>query len=76
MDLIKTWVQHCQKEHHYCNTEVSSQTLPLLPTRVIEIETDGQARIAETKGMKAEYLTLSYCWGHGKRMLSTLGSGS
>jgi len=75
MDLIKTWIQHCQKGHRYCNTEVSSQMLPLLPTRVIEIETDGQARISETKGMRAEYLTLSYCWGQGKRMLSTLGSG-
>jgi len=76
MDLIKTWIQHCQKGHHCCNTEVSLQMLPLLPTRVIEIETDGQARITETKGMRSEYLTLSYCWGQGKRMLSTLGAGS
>ena len=75
MDLIKTWIQHCQNEHHCCNTRASSQALPLLPTRVIEIETDGQARITETKGMRAEYLTLSYCWGQGKRMLSTLCSG-
>ena len=75
MDLIKTWVQHCRNEHHYCDTKVSSQKLPLLPTRVIEIETDGQARITETKGMRAEYLTLSYCWGQGKRMLCTRRSG-
>jgi len=75
MSLIKTWVQYCQKEHQYCNTKVSSRTLPLLPTRVIEIETDGRARITETKGMQAEYLTLSYCWGHGKRLLCTRGSG-
>ena len=76
MDLIKTWVQRCEKEHHCCSTKVSSQTLPLLPTRVIEIEPDGQARITKSQGMRAEYLTLSYCWGQGKRMLSTVGSGS
>jgi len=75
MDLIKTWDRHCQKGHHYCNADLLSQMLPLLPTRVIEIETDGQARITETKGMRAQYLTLSYCWGQGKRLLSTLGSG-
>ena len=75
MDLIKTWVQKCQEGHYLCNMTNSSQTLPILPTRVIEIETNGQARIMETMGMRAEYLTLSYCWGQGKKLLSTRGSG-
>jgi len=58
-----------------CNTEVLSEKLPLLPTRVIELEPDGQARIIESLGMQAEYLTLSYCWGQGKKLLCTTGSG-
>ena len=76
MSLIKTWIQDCQKTHCLCSMEISSQRLPLLPTRVIEIETDGQARVTETMGMRAEYLTLSYCWGQGKKLLSTKGSDS
>jgi hypothetical protein len=51
--------------------EILSQTPPLLPTRVIELEADGQAHITETMGMQAEYITLSYCWGKGKKLLCT-----
>jgi hypothetical protein len=56
--------------------EVSSQTPPLLPIRVIDVDTHGQARIIEMAGIRANYRTLSYCWGQGKKLLCKKRSGS
>ena len=75
MDLMKTWLQACQETHWLCKLEGSSKTPPPLPTRVIEIDIDGQSRITETGGIQAEYITLSYCWGEGKKLLCKKESG-
>jgi hypothetical protein len=45
--------------------------MPPLPTRVIDILDPAGPRIRESSGQQAEYLTLSYVWGQGKRLLNT-----
>jgi hypothetical protein len=69
VDLMKIWLHNCLKTHHSCDSREPSRALTLLPTRVIDVDTNSQARITETTGMRANYLTLSYCWGQGKKLL-------
>ena len=76
MDLIKTWLRKCLEKHHYCRMEAAPQALPLLPTRVVDVEAPGQPCLVETTGIRADYLTLSYCWGEGSKLLCKKGSGS
>lgn len=56
--LIKNWIQTCSEEHHLCAIPPAS----VLPDRVLEVS-NYRARLVESKGMIAPYLTLSHCWG-------------
>lgn len=56
--LIKNWIRTCSEEHHLCAIPPASA----LPVRVLDVS-NYRARLTETKGMIAPYLTLSHCWG-------------
>lgn len=56
--LIKNWIRTCSEEHHLCTIPPASA----LPARVLEVS-NCRARLTETQGMIAPYLTLSHCWG-------------
>jgi hypothetical protein len=70
LELAKVWIQDCSTGHDLCDTGFS-QTPPVLPSRVICVKNLQTPYLFETQGMYSEYLALSYCWGHGKRLLTT-----
>ncbi|KAF2007548.1 HET-domain-containing protein [Amniculicola lignicola CBS 123094] len=55
---IKEWLQTCSEEHEYCAVPTESE----LPTRVLDIS-NKRAKLIETHGMRAPYVSLSHCWG-------------
>ncbi|KAK7926606.1 heterokaryon incompatibility protein-domain-containing protein [Apiospora marii] len=59
VDQITTWIRRCRESHAKCQRET-----PPLPTRVIDVSTgDGNCRLYESHGERAEYIALSHCWG-------------
>ncbi|KIN07040.1 hypothetical protein OIDMADRAFT_150311 [Oidiodendron maius Zn] len=60
-NFIKQNIATCIK-HHQCGI---GGALPLLPDRILWIESNGMARIKllEPKNIRAPYIALSYCWG-------------
>lgn len=58
VSLIKNWIHTCSQEHHLCAIAPAS----VLPVRVLEVS-NYRAKLVETKGKVAPYLTLSHCWG-------------
>lgn len=61
-DLIKTQLDHCMAHHPTCG---SGTTRPVLPDRVIWLHapTRDGLQLVEPKDVRADYVTLSYCWG-------------
>ncbi|CAN9473440.1 unnamed protein product [Alternaria alternata] len=55
---IKEWLQTCSEDHEYCAVSTESE----LPTRVLDIS-NKRAKVVETHGMRAQYVSLSHCWG-------------
>ncbi|KAK8024401.1 hypothetical protein PG993_012467 [Apiospora rasikravindrae] len=59
VDQIATWIRRCREPHAKCQRET-----PPLPSRVIEVfPEDGNCRLYESHGERAEYIALSHCWG-------------
>ncbi|KAL6866438.1 hypothetical protein ACO1O0_002549 [Amphichorda felina] len=61
-NIARSWLKECRESHPNCSL---GQT-PELPTRVIDIgPLDGSEtpRVFLSEGMRAEYVTLSHCWG-------------
>ncbi|KIX00097.1 uncharacterized protein Z518_10234 [Rhinocladiella mackenziei CBS 650.93] len=60
--FIKRQVDHCIAHHPACSSGV---TKPLLPDRVIWLKAPTQdgLQLVEQKDARADYVTLSYCWG-------------
>ncbi|KAB5540401.1 heterokaryon incompatibility protein-domain-containing protein [Coniochaeta sp. 2T2.1] len=61
-DLAKQWLNNCRTSHSACNTADP----PALPTRVIDVGSAGDPlvpRLISSKGLRAEYVALSHCWG-------------
>jgi hypothetical protein len=75
LDLANIWLRDCLKTHDACYRGNIPDVTPSLPTRIIDLLDPEKPRIRETYGEQAEYLTLSYCWGQGKRLLSIRDSG-
>jgi len=48
--------------------------MPNLPSRIIDFSGPCNPFLTETSGEQGYYLTLSYCWGSSKRILTTLQS--
>ncbi|KAF2234266.1 hypothetical protein EV356DRAFT_546404 [Viridothelium virens] len=59
----------CNNDHDWCPRKT-----PLLPKRVIDVETSGQPLdpvLRETFGEHGQYAALSYCWGDGQVNVTT-----
>lgn len=69
--LAAHWLQDCLHTHKNCAPLHVSQRTPALPSRVIDVSNPSKACLLETRGKHDNYLTLSYCWGQGKRLLTT-----
>ncbi|KAI1451579.1 HET-domain-containing protein [Annulohypoxylon moriforme] len=61
-DLARSWLSTCLNQHSACpNIETA-----ILPTRVIDVSTDGNSRIPrviDSQHMSDPYAALSHCWG-------------
>ncbi|KAK4898940.1 hypothetical protein LTR27_003671 [Elasticomyces elasticus] len=68
--LCKAWVTSCASLHADCGQLKVYE----LPTRLIEIG-EGAAgyelKLVETSGCQGQYVTLSHCWGTGRRFMTT-----
>jgi hypothetical protein len=58
ISLIRNWLRTCSEEHHQC----AIPPVSTLPMRVLDVS-NFRAKLVETKGMVAPYITLSHCWG-------------
>jgi hypothetical protein len=69
LELASIWLQDCLSVHAECGTD--SICSPILPTRVIHVVNLEESYLLESQGKRGSYLTLSYCWGQGLRLLTT-----
>lgn len=79
VSFVRSELNDCLSHHESCGHMSSSspEDPPQLPTRVIDVldgSTNGdlKVRLIRSNGMKAHYVTLSYCWGGGKTERSTI----
>ncbi|KAF2130270.1 HET-domain-containing protein [Dothidotthia symphoricarpi CBS 119687] len=59
---IQSWIHECESSHSQCR----GRSISPLPTRVLDVspsQDPDQVRLIEGRGLKAEYVTLSHCWG-------------
>lgn len=70
-ELVRYWLQNCLLTHERCGQGHVSKSLPNLPSRVVDVSNLSKPYLLETRGRRGDYVTLSYCWGQGKRLLTT-----
>jgi hypothetical protein len=69
MKACMAMLKQCQEEHESCE----SQTLPFLPTRVIDLQDPNRPKLCMTdQNHQAFYVGLSYCWGGPQEVLLTV----
>lgn len=67
----KAFVDDCTANHECWNADAT----PVLPSRVLDLGSDNdQIRLFETRGMRAQYICLSHCWGDYQPVRTTLGN--
>jgi hypothetical protein len=71
LELAGLWLRDCLHTHHSHDTAWAIQTQPILPSRVVHVSNGENPYLFETQGEHGDYLTLSYCWGQGNRLLTT-----
>ena len=66
LDQVQRWMNQCDYSHESCKNGLQSR--PWLPTRLIEVRSDSEIRLRESRSLAPEtkYATLSHCWGHDK----------
>lgn len=67
--LAHGWIEQCQHSHQECLHQEKSP----LPTQVIDVGySDGaiSAKLQVNRGQLGRYVTLSHCWGSGKRLIT------
>ncbi|KAF2264371.1 HET-domain-containing protein, partial [Lojkania enalia] len=56
---------------------MSTETLPALPSRVLDVnasESSPKLRLVDAKGKYGHYVTLSHCWGRHRIITTTVGN--
>lgn len=68
-------MEECNDGHANCKLGVNGLPLsetPELPTRVIDVGSDSQTpRLILSRGQRAQYITLSHCWGAQRWVATT-----
>lgn len=65
-----TWMEECARNHPHC-----PKVEPDLPTRVLDVGDDANPpRLVVSNGKQAPYVALSYCWGQGKQLTTTIST--
>jgi hypothetical protein len=69
MNVCAAMLKQCHEEHESCE----SQTVPFLPTRVIDVGQSDHPRLCiSNRNQQACYVALSYCWGGQQEVLLTV----
>ncbi|OAK94884.1 HET-domain-containing protein [Phaeosphaeriaceae sp. SRC1lsM3a] len=71
LQLAQFWAHDCLSAHKECARGSVFSSPPALPSRVVDVEDLENPYLLVTQGQRDNYLTLSYCWGQGKRLLTT-----
>lgn len=58
LDLLKSWITTCEKEHASCGTNVATQNSPFQLSLI-----DCRARTVVSGSLRSKYAALSYVWG-------------
>lgn len=67
------WYEQCVREHNtLCRRIQAPSEPPLLPTRVLDVKSNGMVRLFETGNLRGVYACLSHCWGDGQPLKTTL----
>lgn len=71
LELAKLWINDCLQNHNLCKIG-NSTGQGKLPTRLIDVTDYDHPFVFETKNQtQSSFVTLSYCWGTSKRLLTT-----
>ncbi|KAI0455041.1 hypothetical protein F5B21DRAFT_524181 [Xylaria acuta] len=71
--FARAWLENCRLHHPICSGKKDEN--PVLPTRVIDVGgRTAEPFLYESNNERAPYLTLSYCWGRGNNLRTTMGS--
>ena len=71
LEEVRNWVKLCDDSHRRCRAKPSPTPLP---RRVLDVGVRGDQnviRLVETRGMAADYMTLSHCWGKKEIVITT-----
>ncbi|RTE78952.1 hypothetical protein BHE90_006561 [Fusarium euwallaceae] len=72
LQRVKKWISYCESNHQ-CRS--ATTTTNWLPTRVIDVRTDGKGvrliETAKTNTSPGRYLCLSHCWGVRRTLTTT-----
>lgn len=75
-ELIRGWNEQCKAHHSQCKR--ITENVPVLPTRVIDIESASQdyaGRLFVThSSQRAPYVALSHRWGETRPLTTTIGT--
>lgn len=73
LELASYWIQDCLRNHEKCADKSRlHRRIEDLPSRLIDLSNLDKPYVIDTEDApdNDNYLTLSYCWGYGKRLLS------
>ncbi len=72
LETARQWIDRCLEWHSLCS---DTRTNTGLPKRVLDTTTlDDTVILYESKGESVPYATLSYCWGDGVPLTTTLAN--
>ncbi|KAI9157911.1 hypothetical protein HJFPF1_05896 [Paramyrothecium foliicola] len=71
LSLARQWLHECRLNHKTCNSNGFTSPNDSLPTRLLDISSRESLILVDTKAASAgPYIALSYCWGHGRRVMT------
>jgi hypothetical protein len=68
----RRWIKECLETHGGC-PKWDEKDSPSLPTRVLDLSSDGgieKVKLHISHGEKGQYTSLSYCWGSTPQMMT------
>ncbi|KAL5325571.1 hypothetical protein ACEPPN_006699 [Leptodophora sp. 'Broadleaf-Isolate-01'] len=70
-ELASQWIRDCSENHLRCRQTHST----IMPSRLIDVGSDDQDPVlVESLELKAQYATLSHCWGKVRPMTTTMST--
>jgi Heterokaryon incompatibility protein (HET) len=77
LGVIGQWIKTCDENHPKCQYTISgmpTESVPKLPTRVLDVRSCEDIRLLVTGNQEAKYAALSHCWGGISQIRTTKSS--